>query len=170
MESIGSGVGTTREAPSGWTRTHLVDGFRVLAVGVEGGGGVLEGEVELAHAEVALGAVSERGGVGGVGGDGLAVLDRRGAVIPRAEQLVPRVAERIALFRRAGALLLLRGKVHHDPDRGLGDIGRHLVRTRVRCLCSRLRDGGVRPVRRRGCCARERRGKGVFRYPGSLRF
>ena len=75
----------------------------MLAVRLEGGGGVLEREVELAHAEVAFGAVSKRGGVGGVGGDGLAVLDRRGAVIPRAEQLVPRVAERIALFRRAGA-------------------------------------------------------------------
>ena len=170
MKRSGRGSGRDARRQPAKTRTHLVDGFRVLAVRLERGGGVLEREVELAHAEVAFGAVSKRGGVGGVGGDGLAVLDRRGAVIPRAEQLVPRVAERIALFRRAGAFLLLRWKVHHDPDRGLGDIGRHLVRMRVRCLCSRLRDGGVRPVGRRGCCVRERRAKGVFRYPGSLRF
>ena len=98
MKRSGRGSGRDARRQPAKTRTHLVDGFRVLAVRLERGGGVLEREVELAHAEVAFGAVSKRGGVGGVGGDGLAVLDRRGAVIPRAEQLVPRVAERIALF------------------------------------------------------------------------
>ena len=125
----------------------------MIRIGRERCVGVDEREVELADAEVALGAVGEGDGIVGLDLERLGVASRGGAVVALAEQLVALLPESlggpVGNGRGVGrdgvlrSLLLLHRKV---GDHALGSLRSHRVctgtakggyvrRRRPRCLC-----------------------------------
>ena len=147
------GVGVPPEAVE--RHGALVQSLVVRRIGRERGVGVDEGEVELADAEVALGAVGEGHRVVGLDLERLGVASGGGAVVAPAEQLVALLPQglrgpvgngRCAIAGRGvlRSLLLLGGK---KVDHALGGLrchrvctkaafGRCVRRGRPLCLCS----------------------------------
>ena len=147
------GVGVPPEAVE--RHRALVQSLVVRRIGRERGVGVDEREVELADAEVALGAVGEGHRVVGLDLERLGVASGGGAVVAPAEQLVALLPQglrgpvgngRCAIGGRGvlRSLLLLGGE---KVDHALGGLGCHRVctkaalggcvrRGRPLCLCS----------------------------------